>query len=97
MKFKIEQERSFMRTKKVKVAGRFGPRYGLRVRKSISKIEEAQRRKYVCSRCGKKSVKRTSTAIWTCKSCGFKFAGGTYIPRTPAMKIVEQSVGKISQ
>jgi large subunit ribosomal protein L37Ae len=82
-----------MRTKKVKVAGRYGPRYGLRVRRSLIKIEEAQRRKYICKRCGKKSVKRTGTGIWECRSCGYKFAGGTYVPRTPAMKIVDQSVG----
>jgi large subunit ribosomal protein L37Ae len=82
-----------MRTKKVKVAGRFGVRYGLRVRRAINKIEEAQRRKYICKKCGKKAVKRAGTGIWVCRSCGYKFAGGTYIPETPAMKIVEQSVG----
>ncbi len=83
-----------MATKKVKMAGRFGPRYGVRVRRTLIKIEEAQRRKYVCKRCGKKAVKRVGTGIWECRSCGYKFAGGTYIPVTSAMKIVEQAVGK---
>jgi large subunit ribosomal protein L37Ae len=82
-----------MRTKKVKAAGRFAARYGVRVRRTIVKIEEAQRRKYVCKKCGKRAVKRIGTGIWKCKSCGYKFAGGTYVPVTSAMKIVEQ-VGK---
>jgi len=83
-----------MRTKKVKAAGKYGVRYGLRIRRSINKIEEAQRRKYICNRCGKRSVKRVGTGIWACRACGYKFAGGTYIPKTPAMKIVEQSLRK---
>ena len=80
------------RTKKVKMAGRFGPRYGLRVRRMIVKIEEQQRRKYVCKKCGKKAVKRVGTGIWECKACGYKFAGGCYVPAV-ATKILEQ-IGK---
>ncbi|RLI85911.1 MAG: 50S ribosomal protein L37ae [Archaeoglobales archaeon] len=76
------------KTKKVRMAGRFGPRYGLRVRRTLIKIEELQRRKYVCKRCGKKAVKRVGTGIWECRSCGYKFAGGTYIPVTSATKIM---------
>ncbi|AKG92052.1 ribosomal protein L37a [Geoglobus ahangari] len=82
------------RTKKVKMAGRFGPRYGIRVRRSIVEIESQQRKKYVCKKCGKKAVKRVGTAIWECRSCGYKFAGGAYIPVSPAAKIVEQAVSK---
>ncbi len=80
------------RTKKVKLAGRFGPRYGVKVRKSIIKIETAQRRKYVCKKCGKRSVKRVGTGIWECKSCGYRFAGGTYIPSTPSSKMYDKIV-----
>ena len=79
-----------MRTKKVKSAGRFGPRYGIRVRKVITKIEEVQKKKYTWNRCGKIAVRRVGTGIWECKSCGYKFAGGCYTPKTSAMKIVEQ-------
>ena len=82
------------RTKKVKMAGRFGPRYGIRIRRSIIEIETQQRKKYVCKRCGKKAVKRVGTAIWECRSCGYKFAGGAYIPVSPAAKIVEHAVSK---
>ncbi len=82
------------RTKKVKMAARFGPRYGLRVRRTIIKIEEKQRKKYQCKKCGKVAVKRIGTGIWQCRSCGYTFAGGTYIPETPALKIVERAVTK---
>jgi len=81
-----------MRTKKVKMTARFGPRYGLKIRRAVIKIEEEQRRKYVCSKCGKKAVKRIGSGIWQCKSCGYKFAGGCYIPRTSASKMVEQAL-----
>lgn len=82
------------RTKKVKMAGRFGPRYGLRVRRTLIEIESVQRQKYVCKKCGKKAVKRVGTAIWECRSCGYKFAGGAYIPKSSAMKIVEQALSR---
>ncbi len=80
------------RTKKVKAAGRFGTRYGLRVRRTWLEIEAVQRQKYICKKCGKKAVKRVSTGIWECKHCGYKFAGGCYQPVTPANKIVEKAM-----
>jgi len=80
------------RTKKVKMAGRFGPRYGLRVRRMIIKIEELQRQKYVCKKCGKKAVKRVGSGIWECKACGYKFAGGCYVPSTAMAKSFEKSL-----
>ena len=82
------------RTKKVKMAGRFGARYGIRVRRAIIEIETQQRQKYVCKKCGKKAVKRVGTAIWECKSCGYKFAGGAYVPVSPSAKLVEQAVSR---
>jgi large subunit ribosomal protein L37Ae len=78
------------RTKKVKAAGRLGARYGVKIRKSIVKIEAAQRQKYVCKKCGKRGVKRIGTGIWECKSCGHKFAGGTYTPSTPSSKMYDK-------
>ena len=80
------------RTKKVKAAGKFGARYGVKIRKSIVKIEAVQRQKYVCKKCGKRNVKRVGTGIWECKSCGHKFAGGTYAPSTPSSKMYDKIV-----
>ncbi len=66
-----------MRTKKVKAAGRFGARYGTRVRKKIAEIESVQRKKQNCIFCNG-IVKRLSTGIWQCKKCNKKFAGHAY-------------------
>jgi len=75
------------RTKKVKSAGKFGPRYGLRIRRAWLEIDIVQRQKYVCKKCGKRAVKRTGSGIWECKHCGYKFAGGCYQPATSAGKM----------
>ena len=68
------------RTKKVGSAGRFGPRYGLKIRRRILKIEQKQRKKHECPSCSKKALKRIACGIWQCKKCGAKFAGGAYTP-----------------
>ncbi len=59
-----------------------GSRYGRTIRKKESKVLEVQRAKHGCPTCGKKKVKRISNAIWYCKSCCAKFAGGAYAPET---------------
>ncbi|MCS7131257.1 MAG: 50S ribosomal protein L37ae [Hadesarchaea archaeon] len=73
------------RTKKVGPAGRFGPRYGTKVRKLIAEIERKQRQAHKCPSCGAVGVKRVSTAIWQCRRCGVKFASGAYVPSPAAM------------
>ncbi|MHA1711498.1 MAG: 50S ribosomal protein L37ae [Candidatus Freyarchaeota archaeon] len=74
------------RTKKVGVAGRFGARYGVRVRDRVKKIETQMKQKHKCPKCTTKAVKRVSVGIWTCRKCGYTFAGGAYIPVTGAGK-----------
>jgi len=66
-----------VRTKKVKAAGRFGVRYGCRVRTKIADVEGVQRKKQDCVFCNGKA-KRLSKGIWLCNKCGKKFAGHTY-------------------
>jgi len=66
------------RTKKVKSAGRFGSRYGLRVRKRVVAIESKQRKKQECIYCGKLAAKRVAYGIYECKACGKKFTGRAY-------------------
>ncbi|HHF56103.1 MAG TPA: 50S ribosomal protein L37Ae [Thermoplasmatales archaeon] len=83
------------RTKKVKSTGRFGPRYGVKIRHRVRDIEEKQRQWHLCPRCGRKRVKRESTGIWVCKKCNAKFAGGAYLPRTNAGGDVEKSIKSI--
>jgi large subunit ribosomal protein L37Ae len=35
-----------------------------------------------CPRCASRKVKRESVGIWGCNKCGYRFAGGAYIPST---------------
>ncbi len=65
------------RTKKMGITGRFGTRYGTKVRHRIQTIEGA---KHSCPDCFKK-LKRKSKGIWVCSKCGLKFAGKAYKPR----------------
>lgn len=66
------------KTKKVKAAGRFGCRYGKRVRSKLAAVETIQRKKQKCPFCGKLQAKRLSKGIWHCKKCDKKFASNTY-------------------
>ena len=70
------------RTKKVGISGKFGPRYGVKLRRRISSIESRQKKKHQCPECHYKAVKRISTGIWQCKHCNFTFSGGAYLPAT---------------
>jgi large subunit ribosomal protein L37Ae len=67
-----------VKTKKAKSAGRFGARYGKRLRDRVVKVEEKQRIKQTCPFCNKSGVKRLSKGIWQCSKCNKKFAEGTY-------------------
>ncbi len=80
------------RTKKVGPAGRFGPRYGLKIRNLVKKIEVVQRAKHPCPVCGAKRVKRVGTAIWRCSKCGAVFAGGAYVPRTIVKREIDRMI-----
>ena len=65
-------------TKKVGSAGRFGVRYGRKIRKRVADIEKKQKKFYVCPSCNVVRVKRVSAGIWKCKKCGLKFTGRAY-------------------
>ncbi|MBS3080034.1 50S ribosomal protein L37ae [Candidatus Pacearchaeota archaeon] len=65
------------KTKKVKSAGRFGPRYGRRVRTKIAEIESLQRKDQKCIFCNG-TAKRISKGIWQCKKCNKKFTSHIY-------------------
>jgi large subunit ribosomal protein L37Ae len=70
------------RTKKVGTSGRYGSRYGVKIRRRISGLEVRQRKKHVCPDCRYTAVKRVSTGIWACRHCGYTFTGGAYQPTT---------------
>ena len=67
--------------------GRFGPRYGTKIRKLALAVDHKLQQRYKCPSCGAVKVKRVSTSIWQCGRCGVKFAGAAYSPSalaTPA-------------
>ena len=64
------------RTKKVGIAGKYGSRYGLNIRRKILKAESKKTK--ICPHCGKKQVKRVAAGIWECQKCKNKFTGGAY-------------------
>ena len=66
--------------KKIKSAGRFGARYGKKIKTKLIKVEQKQRIKQICPFCEKVGVKRISKGIWQCtrKKCDKKFASNVY-------------------
>ena len=78
------------RTKKVGSSGRFGARYGTRTKKVVREIEKLQKKKHMCPKCERYALKREAAGIWVCKKCGMKMAGGAYLPRSAAEKILKQ-------
>ncbi|MEM5831259.1 MAG: 50S ribosomal protein L37ae [Candidatus Aenigmatarchaeota archaeon] len=71
--------------RKVGPSGRFGARYGMKLREKIDEIEIIQRKFHKCPSCGFKKLKRISTGIWYCKKCNKKIASSAYLP--PGVKI----------
>jgi len=70
-----------MALKKLGSAGRFGSRYGRKIRKKVSEIEKVQKQKHKCPYCKKPGVKRVSIGIWYCSKCKSKFTGKAYEPK----------------
>jgi len=66
------------KTKKVGSAGKFGARYGRKIRQRVSEVEKKQKSLYTCPNCHKLKVKRLSSGIWLCKKCNTKFTGKAY-------------------
>ena len=81
-----------MRTKKVGTTGRFGNKYGSRVRHMVAKIEANSRAQHVCPQCLRLTLDRQSAGIWKCKKCNVTIAGGAYQPTTTATKIMKGEV-----
>jgi len=67
-----------MKASKVQSAGRFGVKYGKKIRERIISVEKKQRIKQKCPFCNKMAAKRLSKGIWKCSSCKRKFASNAY-------------------
>jgi len=77
--------------------GRFGSRYGRKIRKRVSAVEKRMKQDHPCPTCGRKSVRRTNTSVWECRKCGAKFAGGAYVPQTPSGKTAKRVISGLSE
>lgn len=67
-----------MKTKKVKQTGRFGSKYGKKVRDRVVAVEEKQRKKQKCPYCKKFTAKRIAKGIFRCTACKNKFTSRAY-------------------
>ena len=73
-------------TKKVGIAGKYGSRYGVKIRKRLMETESERVKKRMCPRCAHVAVKRHDTGIWLCRHCGYKYAAGAYVPKIREFK-----------
>ncbi|MEM3437068.1 MAG: 50S ribosomal protein L37 [Nitrososphaerales archaeon] len=55
-----------------------GAKYGSTLRKKYSRIFSILKMKRNCPKCGSWNLKRKSSGIWECKSCGLVIAGRAY-------------------
>lgn len=67
-----------MATKRVGSAGRFGARYGKRLRQKILSVESEQKKPQKCPYCSRLVAKRLSAGIWLCSKCNSKFTSKAY-------------------
>ena len=67
-----------MATKKVGTAGRFGARYGRKLRQKVAAVEKKLKQWHKCPYCKEKSVRRLASGIWQCRHCNSKFTGKAY-------------------
>lgn len=80
--------------------GRFGPRYGTRVRARVKSVEDRMKDHHKCPECGAETVSRAGTGIWECSRCGAKFAARAYTPEITSVQkqIAEESeVSKVAE
>lgn len=83
--------------RKTKSAGRFGVRYGRKIRKAVATIEERTKTLHNCPKCERKSVKRIGTGIWKCAKCGYTFTGGTYAPQTSLGIAAQRAIKRLAE
>ena len=69
-----------VKKKKVGAAGKYGARYGLKLRKRVASVLGASSKKHKCPYCSRSRVKRVSAGIYNCEKCGAKFTGRAYAP-----------------
>lgn len=84
------------RTKKLGRVARFGARYGSKLKALLKRIEDREKAKHKCPRCGALKVRRIAVGIWQCKKCTFTFAGGAYVPQTTVGKAAMHTIKRFT-
>ncbi|TFG96609.1 50S ribosomal protein L37ae [Candidatus Thorarchaeota archaeon] len=82
------------RTKKVGSTGRFGARYGAKLRRRVLDIEKKRNEPTRCPACATRALKRQAVGLWKCKKCDLLFAGGAYVPYTEAGKAAKRTIAQ---
>lgn len=82
------------RTKKVGSTGRFGARYGAKLRRRVLDIEKKRNEPTRCPACATRALKREAVGLWKCNKCGLLFAGGAYVPFTDAGKAAKRAIAQ---
>mmetsp|Transcript_91098 Transcript_91098/g.229734 ORF Transcript_91098/g.229734 Transcript_91098/m.229734 type:complete len:99 (-) Transcript_91098:60-356(-) len=86
-------------TKKVGITGKYGTRYGASLRKIVKKYEIQQRARYMCTFCGKESIRRLAGGIWQCqsKTCRKTVAGGCWTLTTGAAATARATINRLKK
>jgi len=82
------------RTKKVGSTGRYGSRYGAKLRRRTLDIEDRRKEPTRCPSCATKALKRKAAGLWECSKCNLLFAGGAYVPFTEAGKAAKRAIAQ---
>ena len=82
------------RTKKVGSTGRFGSRYGAKLRRRVLDIDNRRKEPTRCPACATKALKRQAVGLWKCSKCDLLFAGGAYVPFTDAGKAAKRAIAQ---
>ena len=85
------------RTKKVKSTGRFGVRYGARLRKRVREVESTSKTQHRCPKCPMFKVRKVSVGIWNCRKCNHTFTGGAWQPLTNSGKRAISTIRQIEE
>ena len=85
------------RTRKVGITGKYGTRYGQKLRKQVKAIEILQRVRWICPFCGKKSIKRQAAGIWRCRGCRRAIAGGAWELVTTAATTAKTTINRLKK
>ncbi len=82
------------RTKKVGSTGRYGSRYGAKLRRRVLDIDNRRKEPTRCPSCATKALKRKAVGLWECSKCNLLFAGGAYVPFTEAGKAAKRAIAQ---